>query len=485
MLISHSSIEPNKPKILLGFNLISVPFMKSLDKKYQATLNKIKTDIQASEILATYLEEENEELYKTLQDTYEPALLSLYYEVALNEPLQIIALEKAMLDNDLEGLFIPKILGYCVLRAEVSTQCKYVRQQDHLREIVEAMAHSANFELIRKRCGQTLQIGFALSSDIWITNLCDKIENKRIRQFLQAQKLDKYRDEDERKLGYKKYKLQFKNDLYHTAEFPTNANELKVQFNGLNNFLSVRIERKLNNESLRPYLIAFAKNTSFQNEAEFIPIFGMFINFFSHSAEESKEMAEIFNTLRKSNPNFNLKYFHFINETLNSDMDLNADCDHQVYTMMDKTIKDDITAYFKLIEVVHTKGYIHEDSIETIKSFYSQHEGLSIVNECVRKVIYNYFKKLLNNLEVEDYMSFFDLTKIYQSYQNVFSNEHFTQDVKHLSMDYVNKLLQVYNDKRGKDYQDIKKFVATSFVEFGFLRDKEVVEMFKTRRVKV
>jgi len=459
--------------------------MKSLDKKYQAALDKIKKEIQSSEILASYLEEENEELYKTLQDSFEPELLSLYHEVALNEPLQIIELEKALLDPDLEGLFIPKILGYCVLRGEISAQCKYVRQQDHLREIVETMAHSPNFELIRKRCGQTLQIGFALSSDIWITNLCDKIENKRIRQFLQAQKLDKYRDEDDRTTGYKKYRLQFKNDLFHTAEFPANINELKVQFNSLKNFLTVRIERKLNNESLRPYLIAFSKNTGFQTEAEFVPIFGMFINFFSHSAEETKQLAEIFNSLRKSNPDFNLKYFHFINETLNGDMDLNADCDHQVYAMMDKTIKDDITAYYKLIEVVHTKGYIHEDSIETIKAFYSQHEGLSIVNECVRKVIYNYFKKLLNNLEPEDYMSFFDLTKIYQSYQNVFSNEHFTQDVKHLSMDYVYKLMVVFTDKRGKDYQDIKKFVATSFVEFGFLKDKEVVEMFKSRRIKV
>jgi hypothetical protein len=28
----------------------------------------------------------------------------------------------------------------------------------------------------------------------------------------------------------------------------------------------------------------------------------------------------------------------------------------------------------------------------------------------------------------------------------------------------------------------VKKFVSTQFVDFGFLTDKEVVEMFKTRR---
>ena len=459
--------------------------MKALDKKYQAALDKIKKEIQASEVLKTYLEEESDELFKTLQETFEPELYNLYLEVAVTEPLQLISLEKAMLDSELEGLFIPKILGYAVLRPEVSAQCKYVRQQDHLRDIIEVMAHSPNFELIRKRCGQTLQIGFALSSDIWITNLCDKIDNKRIRQFLQAQKLDKYRDEEERKAGYHKYKNQFKNELYHTADFPTNVNELKVQFNSLKQFICVRVSRKLNNESLRPYIMEFIRNKQFLNEPEYVIILGLYMNFFNHSDAERKELETIFNGLRKSNPEFNQRYFNFIKETLTSDMDLDDAADKQVYDMVDKTIKDDILAYYKLVDLIHTKGYIHEDTIESVKAFYSQHAGLSTVNECVRAVIFNYFKKLLNNLEVDDFTSFFDLSKVYHAYLNAFSNEHFTLDIKHLSMDFINKLLANFTDKRGKDYQEVKRFVATTFVEFGFLRDKEVVEMFKTRRVKV
>ena len=64
----------------------------------------------------------------------------------------------------------------------------------------------------------------------------------------------------------------------------------------------------------------------------------------------------------------------------------------------------------------------------------------------------------------------------------IFGNQQFNQDLEHLSMKYVRKLLKVYTDKRGKDYQDIKKFVASMFVELGFLKEKEVVELFKTRR---
>ena len=44
--------------------------------------------------------------------------------------------------------------------------------------------------------------------------------------------------------------------------------------------------------------------------------------------------------------------------------------------------------------------------------------------------------------------------------------------------------MKKYTDKRGKDYQDIKKFVKTNFVDLGFMKEKELVEFFKTRRKK-
>ena len=78
----------------------------------------------------------------------------------------------------------------------------------------------------------------------------------------------------------------------------------------------------------------------------------------------------------------------------------------------------------------------------------------------------------------------FDLKTTMVTYMNIFSNEKFNQDVKAACMTYVKKLIKHYPDKRGRDYQDIKKFVSTSFVDMGFLSEKEVVELFKTRRKK-
>jgi len=56
--------------------------------------------------------------------------------------------------------------------------------------------------------------------------------------------------------------------------------------------------------------------------------------------------------------------------------------------------------------------------------------------------------------------------------------------LKELCLKYVKKLLKKYPDKRGKDYQDIKKFVITNFFDLGFMKEKDLVEFFKTRRKK-
>jgi hypothetical protein len=120
--------------------------------------------------------------------------------------------------------------------------------------------------------------------------------------------------------------------------------------------------------------------------------------------------------------------------------------------------------------------------MEAVKAFYNHHEGRSLINECLRMAIFQYFSRLLNNLEVREYHELFSLAKIYTVYIHIFANEEFNLSVKDLSMRYVKRLLKHYTDKRGKDYQDIKKFVSTTFQDLNFLKEKDVVELFKTRR---
>ena len=156
--------------------------------------------------------------------------------------------------------------------------------------------------------------------------------------------------------------------------------------------------------------------------------------------------------------------------------------DQRISALLDKSVDDKLTRYYNLMDEVHTKGYTSEEARMAVQAFCNSYEGLSTINECVRRSIFRYFAGLINNLELEEYAELFEISKLFPSYMAIFANQQFNQGLKEVSLNYVEKLLKRYTDKRGKDYQDIKKFVSTAFQDFGFLKEKEIVEMFKTRR---
>lgn len=457
--------------------------MLPLDKSYLDELDAISAKIQESDELAYYLSEEEDTYYEQLKERFEPDIENLYDRVAAENPLQLVSLDRELMKENFEGLFLPRILGYSVLRGELNEQYKYVRPQDHFKDVLMAIVNSPNFEILKKRIGQSIQIGFALSSDIWITNLITPIENKRIRYFLQSQKLDKYRTLEGRVKGYEIYKKQFLHFNYMSGEFPSTLGELKVSWSALKAFLLYRIEKKLNNKSLLPFLQRFIENESFQGHEEHLQILGIYANFFNLEEKDQKHLAKHFNHTRKIYPDFTEKWLEFVLEMHeHPSVELDETADARVSAILDKSVKDELTEYYNLMDVVHSVGYMNEEAMEAVKAFYNRHEGLSTINECVRMSIFRYFARMLNNLEVTDYHELFELAKIYTVYINIFANQQFNQDVKDLSMRYIKRLLRRYTDKRGKDYQDIKKFVSTTFQDLNFLKEKEVVEMFKTRR---
>ena len=152
--------------------------MQALAEAYETKLKALGSEVQESEELQAYLEEEEEEQYMQLKELFEPRIAMIYDEVASAHPLQLMALETMLLEPDFEGLYLPKILGFTVLRGEVNeVKMKYTRTQEHFKKVLLAICNSANFDLLRKRIGQSIQMGFALSSDIWVTNLINEIDN--------------------------------------------------------------------------------------------------------------------------------------------------------------------------------------------------------------------------------------------------------------------------------------------------------------------
>ncbi|MEI6408770.1 MAG: hypothetical protein WCR52_05270 [Bacteroidota bacterium] len=457
--------------------------MQPLDDQYYSRLNEIAALIQDSPVLAQYLEEEEEDLYNNLRLEFEPMISDLHHKVAAQEPLQLVVVEKYLLDPVFEGLYLPRILGYSVLRGEINDQYKYVRPNDHFKDILLAICQSPHFDQLKKRIGQSISVGFALSSDIWITNLLSIVENKRIRYFLQQQKNDRYRDLKDRADLYFRYSNQFRNELYFSADFPSALGEMKANFSALRQFLLKRFEVGGDNVSLKEKIITFLNNKDFHNTEEYMEMLAMFGNFIDLDPAERLAFATHFERERRSYKEFDIRYLRFL-IALYKSPGLSSVNDDRMNAAIDKNWKDKISDYYRIADKIHSLGYVHPDAIEAVQEFYNAHEGLSVESECLRQLVLKYFSRLITGLDEREYADYFELTKIFGLYIKIFSNSQFNQDVEKLSLAYIDKLMKRFTDKRGKDYQDVKKFVSTQFVDLGFLKDKEVVELFKTRRKK-
>ena len=455
--------------------------MIALDPKFITVLDNIKGSIQNSDLLKAYLEEEEDEQYNALKDAFEPEIHKLYDAVAREHPLQLEAFENYLLQDDFEGLYLPKVLGYSVLRGKVNERVKYELPQDHFQKILLYIINSSNFEQIKNRVGQSIQIGFSLSSDIWISNLLDRIDNKKVRAYLQSQKIDNYRNEITRRTALVKYRKQFESLVFSSAHFPKSVSDLKLNSTTIKSFLRYRVKHDFNNDSIQGEITELINNKELREEREYAEI----ITLCAMNYAEGKEAALVgaFNDLR-SQEDFDDWFFQNLLEVQEDKKGISDKEYQSLSSTLDKAGNDKITPFFKVMDTVLGKGFVHEDSVETVRNYYNLNPGRSDENSAVRGAILSSFSKLMNNLPVEDYTEYFEINKTFGQYMDIFSNQKFNQDVKTLCLRYIKKLLKKYTDKRGKDYQDIKKFVKSSFLDYGFLTEKQLVELFKTKRKK-
>jgi len=456
--------------------------MYELDKNYRKQLEELATNIQNSDILANYLEEEEEEYFNQLKDTFEPSIAEIYSKVASVNPLQLISLELICANENFEGLFLPKILGFTVLRGEVDQYFRYIRPQEQFKTILLAICNSANFDILKKRIGQTVQIGFALSSDIWITNLINEVNNKKVRTYLQSQKIEHLRDKDERKKAYFKYSSQFKSDNFMTADFPSSQDELNLGFSALKRFLLYRVAIKADHTSILKPLADFIGHPELKGTHQHKELSIISSLFFDFSKEGTNTLKEVLNGYRIEN-NFSDFFFPILLELHESQTNpVKPEDDLRISSLLDRKISDDISDYFDLMDKIHQKGYLLTETQDAIRIFIMKFDGLSIINECVRKTIFGYFNRVISNLEMDDYPSLIDLSRQFPVFIKIFLNQQFVNSLKDVCMGYIHSLLEFYTDKRGKDYQDIKKFVSTTFLELEFIKEKEIQDLFKTKK---
>ncbi len=456
--------------------------MEALSSNFKEHIDQLKAALQNSELLTTFLDEESPELYKQIIDAFEPHIEELYTLVATNFPLQLISLEKELLDPEFEGMFLPRVLGYSVLRGEINENYKYKRPQNHFKDILSTICNSANFEFIKLRIGQTLQVGFALSSDIWISNFMDSLNNKKVKTFLSNQKTNAARDLGQRIALYNKYLNQFDNHIFQTAYFPSNLTEMKVEGSSLVKFLEFRANRKFDNSNLLPFIDKFIENTELQSDETYLEVIMISGMFYDLSDKSKSNLSKMLDNWRASNPDFITIFFKHLQNIYGSGIEITPDADKRMVKIINTKIQDGISDYYNLMNIVHTKGYVHEDTINSVKEFYNQREGLSLENESLREGIFGYCESFLSNLEPTEYHEYFEINKVFVSYINIFYNQKFNQNIKSLSLRYIDNLITHFTDKRSRDYQDIKKFVTNTFVDLGFMSEKDIKAMFNTKR---
>ncbi|MGB1217146.1 MAG: hypothetical protein ACPG5P_04680 [Saprospiraceae bacterium] len=459
--------------------------MMELNEAYKEHLLKIAEAIQASEQLEAFLETEEMAEYKALQEAFEPHIEELYKAVANDQPLQLVALEKELLNEDLVGLYLPKALGFSILRGQLNANYKYLRPQDHFKDIMTFVCNSPNFDILKARIGQSVQVGFSISSDIWVTNILNSVANKRVKWFLQNQKLHELRDILNRKSTYVRYKRQFKDYNFLSAEFPETQSDLVTLFGLLRDFLIYRTSNKLDNVSLYHPFTSMLMKEELKGCAEYTYILGMFLNFFELNEEYAEVLGGILNEQRKNNPDFSDQYMAFLLDLHSRKKPaIDAEADKRILSLLNEEFEDPILHLYQTLKTVHEKGYVNLEVMQEVRKYHEQYDGLSDNNEAVRQSILVYIRKLVENLEVSDYATWFEMHKIFKQYMSVFGNEQFNQSIKELYRAYLRRLLRRYTDKRGGDYQGVKKFTIATFIDCKFMKEKDVRELFKTKRKK-
>ena len=462
--------------------------MYELNETYKAHLDAIAEAIQASPSLALYTEEEEDEHYEALKAEFEPQIEAAHEQINHYSPFEIEAFERHLMDDRFEGLFLPRVLGYSVLRPEINERFYYSRQNDHFGTLLSYISGNMNFDQLSSRIGQAVQVGFALSSDIYVTGIIDAIPSKRVRQFLLTQKSDDARTPAGRRTIYNRYKRQFASRNYHYAAVPQQKSELISHTDHLVDFLLYRAgNTELNNDALPGPLYDFVTNEDFAGRKELIRPVVIYAAYFSVDEEVKKTLTQVLNRERKQRPReVAEEILAFILQLKNDPkVTFGRDEEARLGEVVDREVADDLTAYFNLTDRIHHEGYTDPAVQQAIQEEVLKQDGLSDFNENVRQTIIVYFDRKAAELGTDDYNEWFALTgKQFPVYMKVFANEQFNQELRRIAIRYTKRLIKVHTNKRGKDYRDLKKTTVATWKDYGFMTEKQLKEFFKTPRKK-
>ena len=350
--------------------------MQALAPEYAQRIEEIKAAIQESEELAAYLESEEAEEYNAFKETYEPEIAALHEEAAAYYPLQLEALELALLDPGLEGLFMPKLLGYAVLRPRVAEQTgQYHRPQDHLKQVLLAIAGSNAFTELERRIGQGVTVALALSTNVWVSTVLGEIPNKHPRNFFQSHQDQTLHTAAQRMQLYNRYKRQFATDNYAAAAFPETKADLARDYPALEEFLRTRFSRELDNESLVGPVLDFLANEEFGDTKEYVRFISLACLFVDTPEDYENQLRTQIRQLSKD-PAFVRAYFELLAELHHDgEVEITPEVDRRMALRVGVSGDGLMQQYYGLVTTIHDTGIGSLEAQDAIRLFVREQDG--------------------------------------------------------------------------------------------------------------
>ena len=327
-------------------------------------------------------------------------------------------------------------------------------------------------------------MGLSLCTDIWVTNLVQSFDSRAVRQYLNAQKITRFRDLANRRILYTRYKNQFVKDHYFTCQIPNTLNELKIESATILSFLKARYDKGLDSSSFLDKLIQSLNQESYFGNKEHFRILIFLASFYDLNESQQATIGKLLNDCREKVEDFDELFLQFMLSLAAEGHFFNKEAHLRIHNLLDKSFEDKLGQYFSVMKEVHERGYSDQSVMDLVDTYYRSNRGLSTQNECIRTMLLTYLNNFYSNISEDEYSEFFEMSKIYAPYMSSFNNQKFNQYLKEISLKYVKRLIKRYTDKRSKEYQEIKRFVAATMESLGLMTEKEIIELFKTRRKK-
>ena len=180
--------------------------------------------------------------------------------------------------------------------------------------------------------------------------------------------------------------------------------ELKMHGSVLKEFLLYRAASDFDNSTLIPQINEFLNKDEFVFEPEFIKITLVLGMYFELKETNFNKLTKVFNKLRKKKEDFDNEFFDYYLQFVDDRANFKIDAVGNLSKLIDKSIDDELSTFFKLMDIVYVNGYVAIETIDAIRKYYNSHEWLSNHNRCLRHSLLNRFSKFFNNLSEKDYV---------------------------------------------------------------------------------